>query len=82
MKDLHKRSESVYDFEAEGSSESLGDSKINGVLMFKDDYLTICFDKLYNDRKLAGQYGKFDLLIYKGTQQGETFGGEWFYQGF
>ncbi len=44
--------------------------------------MAICFDKLYNDRKKAGQTDKWDLLVYEGYQDGNWFEGDWYYSGF
>lgn len=75
MKNIIKRTDYVYQIEAEGSEDSLGNSKVTGILMFKNNELSICFDKLYNDRNGAGQTGKWDLLIYEGNQTGSGFQG-------
>jgi hypothetical protein len=34
--------------------------------MFKGDSLGICFDKEYDDKKKAGQVGRWNILIYEG----------------
>jgi hypothetical protein len=55
---------------------------IKGILFFRENGLSICFDKLHNDRNLAGQTGKWDLLVYEGFQNGKNFEGQWYYEGF
>ncbi len=73
MKNLTKRTDFVYEIEAEGFNDDNGNSTIKGIVLFKDDGMSICFDKLHNDRERAGQTGKWDLLIYEGHLNGRIF---------
>ena len=82
MKNITKRSEYVYEIDTEGYEDQNGGSTIKGVLMFKENDLSICFDKLHDNRDHAGQTGKWDLLIYEGYSNGAQFTGEWYYEGF
>jgi len=75
MKNLTKRTDYVYEIEAEGSEDENGGSTVKGILLFKDNGLSLCFDKLYNDKSAAGQTGKWDMLIYEGHQEGKIFNG-------
>jgi hypothetical protein len=79
MINIIKRTEFVYEIEAKGFEDLLGDSTITGILILKGSGLRICFDKLYNDRNRAGQTGKWDLLIFEGEKKGGCFEGEWYY---
>lgn len=49
--------------------------------MHQADYFSIIFRKIYDDKKNSGQTGTFQTLIYKGSQHGEMFMGEWYYEG-
>ena len=44
--------------------------------------MSICFDKVYDDREKAGHKGKWSALVYEGVQQGEEMRGRWYYEGF
>ena len=72
----------VYSFDGIGFNEDQGNSALTGVLLFKGNGMAICFDKLYSDRRRAGQMGKFDLLIYEGYENEGVFEGDWYYKGF
>ena len=50
--------------------DSVGNSSSKGVLVHTSNYFSIMFEKTYQDRNQAGQTGTFDLLLYKGVQQG------------
>jgi hypothetical protein len=82
VKTITKRQGIIYDFEAEGSKDKYGDSKITGVLILKNSGMSVCFDKLYDDRNKAGQVGSYDVLIYEGHSNEEGFGGTWYYKGY
>ncbi len=55
--------------------DSIGGSEATGILVHQADYLSIFFEKTYDNRSEAGQTGSFDLLLYQGVQQGEIFRG-------
>ena len=64
------------------SKDSVGTSQIEGILLYKYDYLAIYFFKSYDDKKNSGQTGPYQWLAYEGVQQGEMFRGSWYYEGF
>lgn len=80
--DIVKRTDYVYEIQALGENDALGESDMKGILLFQNSYLSICFDKVYNDREKAGQTGKWSVLVYEGVQQGEIFAGRWYFEGF
>ncbi len=82
VKDIKKKSEVTYQIEGEGSNEENGPSSITGVLLFKGKGMGICFDKLYQNRRKAGQIGLFDLLMFEGFEIDGVFEGQWYYRGF
>jgi hypothetical protein len=43
--------------------------------------MSVCFEKLYDDRNKAGQMGSYDLLVYEGHSNEEGFTGTWYYNG-
>jgi hypothetical protein len=82
VKDIKKTSEVAYQIEGEGSNEENGPSSIRGVVLFKGKGMCIFFDKLYHNRRKAGQIGQFDLLIFEGFETDGVFEGQWYYRGF
>lgn len=50
--------------------DSIGNSSSRGILVHTGNYFSINFQKTYSNRNQAGQTGTFDLLLYKGVQQG------------
>lgn len=63
-------------------SDSIGSSSARGILVHTGKFFSIQFEKTYNDRTKAGQTGDFDLLLYKGSQNGNIFTGGWAYKGY
>jgi hypothetical protein len=43
IKNLKKKKDLVYEFDANGINEEQGDSKITGVLLFKGNQMALCF---------------------------------------
>ena len=62
--------------------DEVGKSTLEGILMYKSDYFGLYFFKNYNNKQEAGQTGSFEWLVYDGVQQGETFRGKWYYEGY
>ena len=71
INDIVKRTDFVYEIQACGEKDQFGNSDIKGILLFQNTYLSICFDKVYDDQEKAGQTGKWSVLVYEGVQQGE-----------
>lgn len=63
-------------------SEDYGGSKAEGILMTYSDSSSIKFSKTYNNRTKANQIGFYDILLFEGTQEGQSFKGTWYYQGY
>ena len=55
--------------------DSIGPSDGTGVLIVNKTGLVFIMQKTYRDRYQAGQTGSYDLLLYKGIQDGEIFYG-------
>lgn len=81
LRDIEDKTQSSYRFRM-SMLDSIGGSEASGILVHQADYLSILFQKTYDNRAEAGQTGSFDLLLYEGVQQGESFRGKWRYQGY
>ena len=48
--------------------DSVGFSNCTGILTHQADYFGLKFEKTYDNKYEAGQFGDFDLLLYEGIQ--------------
>lgn len=79
--DLKKINDYKYSIKFSGS-DTVGTSKMEGVLVFKGTGIGLKLSKVYDDRTKAEQTGKYDILLYEGEGDVEKVEGTWAFYGF
>jgi hypothetical protein len=79
--DLKKINDYKYSIQFSGS-DTVGTSKMEGVLVFKGTGIGLKLSKVYDDRTKAEQTGKYDILLYEGEGDVEKMEGNWAFYGF
>lgn len=81
ISDLKKMNDSQYKIIFRGSDE-VGESTLEGLLVFKDIGMGIKLSKVYDNRSNAEQTGLFETLLYEGGGNPDQLNGCWAFHGF